>query len=276
MPPNNQKPWQSASDEDKQIARPCSAQALAAYQALDTPLLDVPFDPNGAWQLSYYIWMSGGAFQSYRGRQILERQPRPDGGFTLKVRQDWIADRQRAVHETTATISCRADNLGTPLTWELKSRVYDVKTDTDFAEATVHQTGRTTAAGVEVTTNGSRASHSVMAPWITNWSVFEAVQRLPRTLPEPVAFTLLEGLDTVKPAHRLFSRGTEEVTFSGRPVATTRYDQIGRACLPCVYHVDGLGRTLLAYTALRAYILNPDVDAIHEKKVKYLATKELQ
>jgi len=261
---------------DKRITLPCSAFALASYGQLKTPLPTSPFDAAGAWRQSYFIWMTGGTWQCYRGILTCERKAKEDGTVALRVNQQFLADRMRSVHDMTATILCRDDALGTPLSWELRSRMFDVKTGKDVADSNVEQAGKVTKRGIEVATNGVKTVHKISGAWTSNWSLFEAVQRLPRTAGPPTPFTLLEDLDMVKTHHRLFHRGEETLTFADTDVQATRYDQIGRGCLPQVYYVDGNGRMILTHTALRAYILDPNAEETHKKKLAALVRRVLR
>ena len=278
-PPNKGKGGRKAPAKkkltaaDKRITVPCSATALAGYGQLKTPVPTTPFDPKGAWRQSYFIWMTGGTWQCYRGMLTFERTPKENGIVSLRVNQQFLADRMRSIHEMSATILCQDDALGTPLSWQLRSRMFDSKTGKDFANGTVEQIGKAVPEAIEITTNGVKTTHKVAGPWTSNWSLFEAVQRASGA---PPRFTLLEDLDMVKPVHRLHRRGEETLTFAGKEVRATRYDQIGQGCLPRVYYVDGTGRLILTHTALRAYILDADVAETHRKKLALFAKRELK
>ena len=264
------------TNAQKRIARPLTPEALADYGELTTPAPTGSFDPQGPWKHTYRIWMTGGAWDNYRGYLTLERLAPTKETFELKAIQALVVSRMRAIHETTVTMLCRDGSLATPLKWQLRSRFYDVKTKEEFSDATVEQVGTLSKGSIEISTNGRKGVTKAPAAWSSNWSIFEAVQRLPRTGMEPLTFGLLDDLDIMKPNHGLVCRDPEAVRFGNVETWVTRYDQIGQGCLPCRYYVDAQGRLLLAHTELRAYILDAKVLEAHDKKMQWLANKEMR
>ena len=263
-------------DTEKRIARPLTPEALAAYGELDTALPADDFNPEGNWEQSYRIWMTGGDWDSYQGYVTIKRAPTEGDQFSLDVREALIMPRIRSIHETKVTARCRCDAIGTPVNWRLTSRIYDSKTEREFADAHVDQSGRYYDANIAVTTNGQKKTIPSPAEWTWNWSLFEAVQRKPSADDCPTDFSLFDDLDMLKAGQRLVCRGETAIQFGNGDVPVVQYDQIGRGLLPTRYYVDPSGRLLLAHTELRAYILDPSVHETHAKKLKWMAAKEMK
>ncbi|OPZ17730.1 MAG: hypothetical protein BWZ10_01151 [candidate division BRC1 bacterium ADurb.BinA364] len=262
-------------DEEKQIAAPLSPEALEAYGQLPAPAAAGGFDPEGAWRQVYRIWMTGGPSANYRGYLALERQPAAAGSFALNIEQVFLSERMRAVHETSAQIQCSGP-LAVPSRWRLSSRVRDFATGEEYPEAAVEQEGALEGETLWIATKGEKKAHRAPAAWTANWTLFEALQRLPRSETANLKFDLLDDLDIWKTGHRLAYRGEESVLFGGQTASVARFDQIGRGCLPQRYYVDGQGRLLLSHTALRAYILDPAALDVHAAKIEALQKKEMK
>jgi hypothetical protein len=274
--PKNRKAAPKPADAEKRIARPLTPAALSDYGELDRGAEIGEFDPGGPWTQHYRIWMTGGDWDSYRGRLILQRVPSKGGGFELRVEQSLLISRIRAVQETQAVIQCADDPLATTKSWRLTDSVRDVKTGEAFEDAAVEQTGVVRDGEIEIVTNGLARTHRTSTPVTSNWSLFEAVQRLPGEQAPRLDFALLDNLDALKGEQRLSFREETEIAFGGSNVPVVCYNQIGRGVLPYRYYVYGPGVLLLAHTDLRAYILDPQVVETHKKKVQWLANKEMK
>jgi len=263
-------------DAEKHIARPLTPEALAAYGELTHAPPAGDFSPEGEWEQSYRIWMTGGAWDSYQGYVTLKRSPGGNDGFSLDALESLIMPRTRSVHETKVTARCRFDTLGTPVSWHLTSRIYDAKTEEEFSDARLEEEGVADDTQIVVTANGRKKITQAPTGWTWNWSLFEAVQRKPSTQDCHADFSLFEDLDIIKAGQRLIRRGRTAIRFGGLDVPVLRYDQIGRALLPTRYYIDQSGRLLLAHTELRAYILDAGVHETHAQKLKWLAAKEMK
>ena len=263
-------------DTEKCIARPLTPEALAEYGELATVQPKGNLDPDGEWEQSYRIWMTGGAWDSYQGYVTLKRTPLENNEFRLDVVEALLMARTRSVHETKVTAQCRCNTLATPVSWHLDSRVYDLKTEEEFQDAKVKQEGTADNSQIAITTNGRKKTASAAPAWTWNWSLFEAMQRRPGAEDCPGSFDLLDDLDSMKAGQRLIRRGKTTIPIGNDDVPVLRYDQIGRALLPTRYYVDESGRLLLAHTELRAYILDATVQETHAKKLKWLAAKEMK
>ena len=272
-----QQPAKKPNDLDKRITRPLTPEALADYGELKTPPPMRKFQPEGEWKQIWRIWMTGGAWDNYRGYLAIERKKSKEGICDLSILQALLSDRTRTIHEMKVSMRGLDDALGRPASWRLLSRIYDPKSQEEFQEAKVDQSGSLAKPkSLEITTNGHKRILPVSRRWTSNWSLFEAVQRLSREAMKPMEFDLLEDLDMLKTNHRLVRRGEEILRIGDKNIAATRFDQIGRGCLPQRYYIDGKGRLLLTHTELRAYILDAKTMDAHQKELKALVNKEMK
>ena len=271
------------ADRDRTRSRPLTLGALEEYGALSG--FEVPsggFDPQGAWKHTYRIWMvaSGGltprpADMHYRGFLAIDRKPAAGGNaVALEVRQS-ILQQAMAVHETVVKMECAPDALCSPRSWKLTHTVLDGRLK-PVAAARVEQTGKLANGSLQIDDGRASARRSVGLPpgQVTgNWSLFDAVGRLPRREASPVDFTLLQDLDQIKASQRITYRGTARHSLGGSAVALHRYQHVGQGMLPYQYYVDEQGRLLVAIGGLRAYILDPSVRQLHQQCLAQIAER---
>jgi hypothetical protein len=229
------------------------------------------FDPNGSWKHMYGIWLTGGAGRrGSLGFLALERAPAADakggsasGGdgkavsLTVEV---CLLQSVLTTHRTRAAIQCEADTLLTPRSWKLESVILDTE-GKPVALTQVEETGEVKDGRIEI-----RPSKAEIRPrtlklagaFTTNWSLFDAVQRLPGKDTHLLDFTLLEDLDLLKEGQRLSFRGATSLPIGGKTIAVNEYQQIGEGILPFHYGVDDQRRLLFVVTSQRAYVWNPN------------------
>ena len=271
------------ADRDRTRSQPLTLAALEEYGALSG--FEVPsggFDPEGAWNQTYRIWMvaSGGlaprpADVHYRGFLEIAREPSADGrAIALEVHQS-ILQQASAVHETVAKMQCAGDTLCTPRSWTLGHTVRDGRLK-PMPEARVEQRGVLADGALRIDDGRGSAPRSIDlpdGPVTGNWSLFGAVGRLPRKESPAVAFTMLQELDEVKPSQRIAYRGADRHTLGGSAVRLHCYQHVGQGILPYLYYVDEQGRLLVAIGGLRAYILDPNVRQLHEQCLAPMAER---
>lgn len=89
-----------------------------------------------------------------------------------------------------------------------------------------------------------------------NWGLFDAVQRLPRALPEPLCFDLIKDFDELKPAQTLGWRESLSVAQGGAVLELEAWQLTGEGTLPTIYYRDTQGRLLFVISGLEGYILD--------------------
>ncbi len=217
------------------------------------------FDPAGDWQHSYVILDSApvrtGRRMAAEGFLYLRRSADADGRrFGLEV--EMLARKQRfGAFKSTLHMQCRNNRLGTPQTWKLSTVSLDLQ-DRPVEVTRVEETGR--LENGRILRSGRRDDRiDASAAWTSNWSLFDAVQRLEGEQTEPLKFDMLEDLDLCKPSQSLSYWGTTEVELGGRTVRLVGFQQIGQGILPYHYWLDTSGRLIFAYGALRGFMFNP-------------------
>ena len=192
------------------------------------------FDPNGAWTHEYQIGapvFAGVDFQHAPvGKLTLEREPGSGGAFELRVRSQVKLESSSIGH--VARLESIADELATPRAWQVEETI------TGYGDATVLAA---TSAG------GERPGTT------SNWSLFEAVQRLGEA--EPSEFTLLEDLRSRKHPQRLVSAGDLAFSLGGDELRLRGKRLIGAGNLPWHFWVDENGRLLFVLSPLKTYVL---------------------
>lgn len=214
------------------------------------------FDPAGEWRQTYALYILAPArgakseTPSPYGKLVLNRKPAEAGRFQLEVDLA-ISTRARSGLRTRATITCAADRLATPHEWQLLSE--PVEGGKPVAGTSVTETGVLRDGAI---VRKGRVSHKVAAPGAvtSNWSLFEAVQRLPFDAPEPLSFDMLEDLDLYKAGQTLRPAGAVNLELGGREVRLHTFRQIGRGILPTHYWLDDEHRLIAAAGSLRAII----------------------
>ncbi|MCX7047506.1 MAG: hypothetical protein NTX50_18735 [Candidatus Sumerlaeota bacterium] len=225
------------------------------------------FDPRGAWEHRYAIWVAYPGFpiapipkSAAMGELKLRRKPAGQGGFTLEAAQTTMqGNRGSTRYRVLAKMDCAEDALATPRSWELNSSSANA-TGQVTEETQVSRTGK--VAGGRMICKG-KTERILPAPkaFTSNWSLFEAIQRLPATGAQPLEFDLLEEMDLLKPGQRLTFRETVEIELAGKPLRLHGFDQIGQGVPPYQYWLDDQRRLLLAVGWMRAYIYAPPIKA---------------
>jgi len=243
-----------AQQTDPTRGKPLTLAALRELSALDDiapPTGD--FDPNGPWKHTYQIWLVG---RKASGFLRLERTPAPDGkSATLNVEMS-VAQMARTALQTNAQLDCAADPLASPRSWKIESVLLDAE-GRPIELSRVNESATVKNGTIEVKAGDKTLTRTVPSPFTTNWSLFDAVQRLSGKDAKPLEFALLEDLDLVKENQRLSYWQDAQIELGGKTIALHGYQQIGAGILPYQYWVDDQHRLLFAISGVRAYILDP-------------------
>lgn len=214
-----------------------------------------PFDPQGAWEQRYSVCVlapergAKGEHPHPYGTLLLKRKPAGEGRLTLEVDLT-LATRGPSGARTRASLTCAADRLATPREWELRAEA--VERGETVAETVVAETAAV-RDGVLVRRGRVERKLALPRPFTSNWSLLEAVERLPFDT-APLNFDMLEDLDLYKPEQSLRPAGTVTAELGGRQVRLHGFRQIGRGILPTHYWLDDQHRLIAASGGLRAFI----------------------
>ncbi len=164
---------------------------------------------------------------------------------------DWLPTRTQ---RTTATATCATDALGTPKAWELSSVALSAKDGSTVRLSELRESGAMRDGSIELRFDGGRRRLEVAERATSNWSLFDALQRLPRDAPPDGEFDMLEDLRLRRRRQYLVAEGTTEVTTAAGPLRLYGFRQMGEGISPTNYWLDEHGRLLLALQKTRAWI----------------------
>jgi hypothetical protein len=221
-------------EEDREtgiLGHPLSPDVLRKVGALtEFPPAPAGFRPDGDWTQSYRVLGCHGYSDS--GNQTvgtLHIERIAGTPFQLKI-------LQRIQHSTCqetleVAMTCRPNEIASPIAWTITSRRFDEEgKEIDSLQTTEKRTNQTASV-------------------TSDFSLMEAVQRLPFAGPKAAPFDVLEGMALLRPGHRLFFDRER------------RFHHTGRGLLPYQYWLDGRHRLLLVVTQSRAYILDDNAES---------------
>ncbi|HTM50567.1 MAG TPA: hypothetical protein VL285_17860 [Bryobacteraceae bacterium] len=240
--------------ENNPVWRRFLAPALEILQKVRPPEGD--FHPQGAWTHQYAVCLlnperqeKGEHPQPY-GKLLLKRNPAEAGRFNLEVEQS-IFTRGRSGNRTRASLTCSSDRVASPLRWELRSET--LENGAAAGGASVSETGSVRDGMILRSGRGSRKIGAKRA-LTSNWSLIDAVQRLPFDAAQPLEFDMIEDLDLFKSGQSLRPLGELTLELGGRRTRLHGFRQIGRGILPMHYLLDDQRRLIAATGSLRAII----------------------
>ena len=250
--------------------------ALKEYQAIEGLPPKGSFDPAGAWRQTWRIWLlrRNPKDVNYRGFIRLRREPSADGrAFVLTVNQTTVHVSHACIHETKARIRCANDELASPRSWNIETRLFSPRDNREFSNAAVKKSSSVKDGKIQTERAGGVFVQNAPAAITSSWSILEALQRLPGPDMTPLDFAFLDELDKLKPGHRLSHREETTIPFGEEVIQVHCYQQIGQGLLPWLYYVGSDHRLLLAISGLRAYILDAHVNRQHEEVLERLSGK---
>jgi hypothetical protein len=224
-----------------------------------------PFDAEGSWEHTYDVYPVYGKWskwsKKHRGRCRIKRKALSgEDAFRLEVSSEvTFLDYGYGIHPTktqltTASIRCVNNALATPQSWKLESAAMD-------GEGEPRPLSQMSESGVFVNgtiklTNAEGVSRKIeVSPNLTsNWSLFDAVQRMHRKKIPATDFEMLEDLRLPRANQRLTLDGLIEVELGGEMTQLYGFHQIGDGILPIHYWLDAQGRLLFALGGVRAYL----------------------
>jgi hypothetical protein len=252
------------------VAEPLSPELLSRVGLLSSfPPAPARFDPGAGWIHNYRIATCHGYLDRGNRNVGFLQIERIAGGqktFTLRLLQRILND-EGAVHILQGDMHCERDACASLHGWRLASSFQDLDGNT-IPGLGAKESGNI-FAGVVTTMFGVQVSKQDLVRRLSaDWSLFEAVQRLPFGPVLAPAFDLLEGLRLLREEHRLVYRG--RYNWKGTPASLHWFHQIGFGLLPYEYWLDERHRLLVAATHARAYILDDEAEAVFEQNRKRL------
>lgn len=229
---------------------------LEGFQAPQTAL-----DPWGAWDHTYRVFTIGFLTSPHRewqrlntGTLRLRREPLGPGQFRLRASFAAIQSGGN-VDRIEAEVICATDRLATLRSW--RRRTLRLARDGRPVPGTMQrETGRVTGNQL-VRRSGRERITPVPSSLTCNWALFDVLQRLPLGNTRRLSFAMLEELDFLRPNQRLLPREPIEIELGDQRFRWQRFEQFGDGVLPWTYCLDDQQRVVLAFTVMRAYLLDP-------------------
>jgi hypothetical protein len=237
------------------------AKAVECLEGFRAP--SGPFDPNGAWEHKYAVWIVLPESQFGKttpfGALRIRREPAGADAARLEVSLAAIQGANRSsCYRAEAKMTCATDRLSTPRAWELRTAIVD-RNNKPIPGTEAQETGEVAGGVIRWRRKTARTMPAPKA-FTSNWALFDAIQRLPGNEAEPMTFDLFEEMDLLKPNQRLAYRRSIEMALGGKPVKLHGFDQIGEGILPYTYWLDDQRRVLMAIGGLRAFIFDPSAE----------------
>ena len=239
------------------MALPVSAEVLRHSLELLDPQLKTfippgePFDPAGAWNQSYFLWAMHTPPRTFAGRLKIQRAALADG-VRFEVEQELRMAKQFAPW-TRASIECAADRWSTP-------RRFTVETWVATPDGTVEPDSRgkfsAEVVGPEIHYSGThKAPVHLSGDWTLDWTLLDAVQRLPFQAGGDWQFDMVEDCDLLRPRQQLSYAGAVTTSLGGKNTELHAFCQTGTGTLPTQYWLDVQHRLLAVIHYYRAFLL---------------------
>jgi len=214
------------------------------------------FDAAGSWREVFGVFTLAGRAAAARrvGELRFERRVRSDGEAVLNV-----AYEKRLTggsQKLTAALHSRAgERLATPSRWTFETRLLDAG-GREIAGTRLKRSATVDDGTITVRDAVATRTLRPAGAYTVNWSLFDAVQRLPRRPGRPIDFTLIDHFDQPKGRQTLaFRKAMDVAVAGGRTVRTFSFDLLGDGNVPWVYWVDEQGRLLFIVAGLEGYVL---------------------
>jgi hypothetical protein len=231
--------------------QPLSLEALVDLGALDGFVAPTgSFDPEAGWELRYRLWL---AKKGDAGTLKLTRPATAPGGAGVLTVEQSVTQSSGVVHETDVTIDFVADALSTPQSWEIDAVIVDASNPIERTR--VSRSAVVVGGEIRETVGGSEFVRPAPTTFTSNWSLFDAAQRLSGASTSPLEFDLLEDLDLLKESQELVFRETRLFDVNGQTLSLTGYEMIGRGVLPLQLWLDDQRRPLFVFSGVCAYIV---------------------
>ncbi len=224
------------------------------------------FNPQGNWTQIYRIWGTHGYFDTKNhttgylkiDRKVIKKEVQGKKTFTLEIVQKMVND-DAFVNTIEAHIWCRLNKIATPHKWNFTSQFIDPD-GRAMPEMKITE---------KSAINSKQALKAVEPETISsNWSLFEAIQRLEFKTNRILSFNLFENLRALKKNHKLTYRGVYPFKYKNKEVKLQWFNEIGNGVLPYEYFLDDAHRVLLATSLNKAIILDDNAEAAVEKRLE--------
>ena len=255
------------------VGSPLTPTLLADLGALaerwvspDTP------DSRNRWTRTYRIWTCHGYRETGNddvGYLRVRKEPSSaEGTFRLRVEQV-VVETDALRSRIEADIVCRNDELASPVKWRLSSRFFGPDNE-EQGDLGLAETVSVQADTLVIETSGATRRRQVPVPLTSDWSLFEAVERLDVDTARKWEVNLLAGLSVLMPGQKISYRGLCQEKLGSRAIPLHCFRQLGHGVLPTEYWLDRDRRLLAVISMNKAYILDDQAEDAIERRQRAL------
>lgn len=254
------------------VGEPYTPRVLESLGVLNAFPDKKDFSPNKPWLHTYRIW-GGHGFIKVRnfniGILLIERlQSESDTVISFRIQQK-IVHLGGIVQILTATVTSKNDSIASLVEWNLVSTITDTSGSLS-RELNLEHVAKIQDNTIQRTINGQKSTIKLDTPLSSDWTMFEAIQRLPFETPSIPAFDSLDGLTVLKKNHRLFYRNNHSENMTKQNIRLHNFYQLGHGVLPYEYWLDENHRLLMMITGNRNYILDENAEKVFQENVTSL------
>lgn len=220
------------------------------------------FDPNGAWENTYRCLMvqTMRSVETWNAGTLKIMRASVPGGLVCRVTQTRVNNANRFC-VVSADIDCQADMYSTPRTWQVKSVILDQA----FKPVKYTRTSLSGKANGSIVRLDPGAIKLRVGKHLTsNWSLFDAVQRLPFG-GKALEFDQLEELEKPRYGHKIQYSGPLTIKLGGKMTRLHGFAQTGQGIWDGAYWLDDNHRLLIASVGLMEFIYDPNAKLVEER-----------
>lgn len=231
--------------------------ALSGVKGLTNEYVPPPFerfDPDGSWTQTYAMYVLIPRESIRVGEFTLVRQPQGSNTFTLGVYPRRLSVSGFSQFER-AELHCRSDALASPVTWVFDSKLARKASDPPYLQSGRRFTGMVRNGVLMIRDNIRTTRTPLHGAYGSEWTLLEAVQRLPRQHTRTLSYTLIKQFATPEPFHTLAYRDLVTIDLKDGPLKLHSYCDIGSGVIPTTYWVDEHNRLVFVCSGLQVYAL---------------------
>jgi hypothetical protein len=154
-----------------------------------------------------------------------------------------------------AVLRCSTDMLATPVSWEFETKMSRHPGDKPYLFSGRRRSANVSTGTLIIRDKLRTSRTAIHGPYSNEWTLLEAVQRLPGESMKQIHYTLIDEYDTPQPGHSLAFRTRANISVANGSLHLVGYYDLGRAVIPTVYWVDQHGRLIFVCTGLVVYAL---------------------
>ncbi|MGC8541781.1 MAG: hypothetical protein ACP5QA_14305 [Phycisphaerae bacterium] len=239
---------------ESQVAQDFSLRKVAGLLEHYTPPPVAGFAPAGNWKHEYTMYLLDPQVSIKSGAFTLERFLKGTQHFamTVQMRAFGISGFSLFQH---AVLQCRTDTLAAPVSWEFETKMSRRPGDKPYLLTGRHRSAKVSDGYLMIRDKLATSRTMIHGPYSNEWTLLEAVQRLPGESMKQIHYTLIDEYDTPQPDHSLAFRTRAKMSVANGPLHLVGYYDLGRAVIPTVYWVDQHGRLIFVCTGLVVYAL---------------------